>query len=138
MRTVTALDVRRRFGQIIDEAAAGERIVIERAGQPVAALVPLADLALIDPDRRRAARLAALDDIQQLAHRRPFPPGFDPVATLREQRRIIVVADATKLGRVAFARICPIDRVDILVTDGGAPADAVASLTDAGVEVRLA
>ena len=87
MRTVTALDVRRRFGQIIDQAAAGERIVIERAGQPVAALVPLADLALVDPDRRRAARLAALDDIRQLARRRPFPPGFDPVATLREQRR---------------------------------------------------
>src|SRR3989337_2210436 len=55
MRTVTALDVRRRFGQIIDQAAAGERIVIERAGQPVAALVPLADLARVDPDRRRAA-----------------------------------------------------------------------------------
>ena len=88
MRTVTALDVRRRFGQIIDQAAAGERIVIERAGQPVAALVPLADLALVDPDRRRAARLAALDDIRQLARRRPFPPGFDAAATLREQRRV--------------------------------------------------
>lgn len=59
-------------------------------------------------------------------------------AAIEIARRIIVVADATKLGRVAFARICPIDRVDILVTDGGAPADAVASLTDAGVEVRLA
>ena len=87
MRTVTALDVRRRFGQIIDEAAAGERIVIERAGQPVAALVPLADLALVDPDRRRTARLAALADIRQLARRRPFPLDFDPVETLREQRR---------------------------------------------------
>jgi len=87
MRTVTALDVRRRFGQVLDEAAAGERIVIERAGQPIAALVPLADLAFADPDRRRAARLAAVDDIRQLARRRPFPAGFDPVATLREQRR---------------------------------------------------
>lgn len=86
MRTVTALDVRRRFGQIVDEAAAGERIVIERAGQPVAALVPLADLELVEPGRRRAARLAALDDIRQLAHRRPFPTGFDPVRTLHEQR----------------------------------------------------
>jgi prevent-host-death family protein len=87
MRTVTALQVRQRFGQIIDEAAAGERIVIERAGQPVAALVPLSDLALVDPDRRRTARLAALDDIRQLARRRPFPRDFDSVETLREQRR---------------------------------------------------
>jgi len=87
MRVVTALDVRRRFGQIIDEAAAGERIVIERAGQPVAALVPLADLALVDPDRRRALRLAAIDDVRQMARRRPFAPGFDAVAAIRESRR---------------------------------------------------
>ncbi len=86
MRTVTALDVRRRFGQIIDEAAAGQRIVIERAGQPVAALVPLADLAFVDPDRRRAARLAALDDIVRMARRRPFPPGFDPAEAVRSGR----------------------------------------------------
>jgi prevent-host-death family protein len=86
MRTVTALDVRRRFGQIIDEAAAGERIVIERAGQPVAALVPLADLALVDPERRRTARLAVLDDIRRMAERRPFKPGFDAAAAIRSQR----------------------------------------------------
>jgi prevent-host-death family protein len=87
MRTVTALDVRRRFGQIVDDAAAGERTVIERAGQPVAALVPLSDLALLDPDRRRATRLAAIEDIRQLAARRPFPEGFDVVDALRTQRR---------------------------------------------------
>lgn len=84
---MTALDVRRRFGQIVDEAAAGERIVIERAGRPVAAMVPLSDLELTDPDRRRAARLAAIDDIRQLAVRRPLPAGFDPVEAIRAQRR---------------------------------------------------
>jgi len=41
MKTVSALDVRKHFGQLLDEAAAGERIIIERAGQPRAALVPL-------------------------------------------------------------------------------------------------
>lgn len=88
MRTVTALDVRRRFGQIIEDAAAGERIVIERAGHPVAALVPLADLALVDPDQRRAARLGALDNIRKrLAARRPFPNVVDAVESIREQRR---------------------------------------------------
>jgi prevent-host-death family protein len=63
------LDVRKRFGQIVDEAAAGERIVIERAGQPIAAIVPLSDLALVDPEQRRAARLRAIDDIARLAKR---------------------------------------------------------------------
>lgn len=99
MRIVTALDVRRRFGQIIDEAAAGERIVIERAGQPVAALVPLADLALVDPDRLRAARLRALEDIRRLAARRPFPEGFDPVDAIREQRRTRSAAIVRSTGR---------------------------------------
>lgn len=87
MRSVTALDVRRRFGQIVDEAAAGERIVIERAGQPVAAIVPLSDLALVDPERRRAARLAALDDIARHARRLKVDPGFDAAAAIREGRR---------------------------------------------------
>jgi prevent-host-death family protein len=86
MRTVTALDVRRKFGQIVDEAAAGERIVIERAGQPVAAIVPLADLALVDPDRRKAARLAALDDLIRMARRRPFHSGLDAAEAVRAGR----------------------------------------------------
>ena len=72
MRTVSALDVRRRFGEIVDQAAAGERIVIERAGQPIAALVPLADLALVDPERRKAERLKAIDNIRRMAERHPF------------------------------------------------------------------
>ena len=86
MRSVSALDVRRRFGQIVDQAAAGERIVIERAGQPVAALVPLADLAALDPERRKAERLAALDEIRRMARRHPFPEGFDAAQVIREQR----------------------------------------------------
>ena len=59
-------------------------------------------------------------------------------AAIEIARRIIVVADATKLGRVAFARICSLEEVDILVTDDAAPPDFVASLASAGVEVRLA
>lgn len=87
MRSVTALDVRRRFGQIVDEAAAGERIVIERAGRPIAAIVPLSDLELVDPERRVAARLAAIDEIERIARRRPFPADLDVEGLIREQRR---------------------------------------------------
>jgi prevent-host-death family protein len=86
MRSVTALDVRRRFGQIIDEAAAGERIVIERAGQPIAAIVPLSDLALVDPERRKAERLKAIDDIVRLSKRFKVDPAFDTAAAVRSQR----------------------------------------------------
>jgi prevent-host-death family protein len=86
MRTVSALDVRRRFGEIVDQAAAGERIVIERAGQPIAALVPLADLELVDPERRTTARLAAIDEIERSTRRRPFPVDLDVERLVREQR----------------------------------------------------
>ncbi len=78
--------------------------------------------------------------------------GIDPTAGLTEHnlddarvkraeveaaRRIVVVADATKLGRVAFARICPLDQVDVLVTDRSAPSDLITAIEEAGVEVRV-
>lgn len=88
MRSVSALDVRKHFGQLLDEAAAGERLIIERAGQPVAALVPLSDLTLADPDRRRAERLKAIDEIARYAKRHPVPTGLDPVEIIRAQRRL--------------------------------------------------
>ena len=35
----------------------------------------------------------------------------------------------------AFARICPIERVNTLVTDGGAPDETVAAFESAGITV---
>ena len=88
MRTVSALDVRKRFGQLLDEAAAGERLLIERAGQPIAAIVPLADLASLDPDRQRRERLRAIDEVVRAARRRAASERVDPVEAIREQRRL--------------------------------------------------
>lgn len=59
-------------------------------------------------------------------------------AALNSARRKIIVADSSKLGAVAFVRLCPIDQIDILVTDSGAPAAQVAALQSAGVDVILA
>lgn len=49
--------------------------------------------------------------------------------------RVVVVTDSSKMGRRAFARICGLDRIDLLVTDTGIDAEAVAQLTEAGVKV---
>ena len=49
--------------------------------------------------------------------------------------RVVVATDSTKFGRITFARICPLDRIDTLVTDGPVPPDLAADLADAGVEV---
>ncbi|MEV6203740.1 DeoR/GlpR family DNA-binding transcription regulator [Streptomyces sp. NPDC051771] len=50
--------------------------------------------------------------------------------------RVVVVTDASKLGRRAFARICGLDRVDLLVTDTGIDAGTADRLTEAGVRVH--
>lgn len=85
---MAALDVRKHFGQLLDEAAGGERLVIERAGQPIAALVPLSDLAELDPDRRLRERLRAIEEIARAAKRRPSAAGLDAADAIRQQRRV--------------------------------------------------
>ena len=57
---------------------------------------------------------------------------------INRSRHVTVVADSSKIGRIAFARICEIDRVDELVTDTTADASVVAGLEDAGLKVILA
>lgn len=53
-------------------------------------------------------------------------------------RRTIVVADATKLMRATFARICPLDRIDVLVTDQPVGPGLAHDLDVAGVQLVVA
>ena len=53
-------------------------------------------------------------------------------------QRVVIIADSSKLGGHAFARICPIDRVDTLITDLGADPGRVEEFRAAGVEVICA
>ncbi|MBO0773313.1 MAG: DeoR/GlpR transcriptional regulator [Actinobacteria bacterium] len=56
----------------------------------------------------------------------------------RQAATVVVVADSSKVGRRAFARICTAGEIDLLVTDGGiTPADAT-RLREAGVDVVIA
>ncbi|SDO17186.1 transcriptional regulator, DeoR family [Nakamurella panacisegetis] len=59
-------------------------------------------------------------------------------ALLHAASRVIVVADSTKLGRRAFARICELRDVSDVVTDGEADPAALAELERAGVRVHVA
>lgn len=53
-------------------------------------------------------------------------------------RRTIVLADSSKFGTTAFARICELERVTGLVTDEGADAATRAALERRGIEVMIA
>ena len=55
-------------------------------------------------------------------------------ALLGRADQVTVVADSSKIGKVAFARICELAEVDELITDDGA-CEAIAALQDAGVRV---
>jgi DeoR family transcriptional regulator of aga operon len=59
-------------------------------------------------------------------------------ALIARAQRVVVVADASKVGHVALVRIAGADDVDELVTDVAAPAAALAALRDAGVTIGLA
>jgi DeoR family transcriptional regulator of aga operon len=50
-------------------------------------------------------------------------------------RRIVVIADSSKLGQHAFARVCPTEKVSTLITDKDASDETVAPFIDRGVEV---
>jgi DeoR family transcriptional regulator of aga operon len=50
-------------------------------------------------------------------------------------RRVVIIADSSKLGGHAFARICSIDRVDTLITDSGATDEVVSTFEQAAVQV---
>ena len=56
-------------------------------------------------------------------------------ALLDRADQVTVVADSSKLGKVAFARICELGDVDELITDAGADRDAVAAIEETGVRV---
>ena len=53
-------------------------------------------------------------------------------------RRVAIIADSSKLGEHAFARICPVDRISTLVTDSSADGRIVAGFREAGVDVITA
>jgi DeoR family transcriptional regulator, aga operon transcriptional repressor len=52
--------------------------------------------------------------------------------------RVMVVADASKLGQRAFARVCAADEIDVIVTDQDAEPALLAAFTERGIRVVTA
>jgi prevent-host-death family protein len=69
MQTVNVHAAKTHFSRLVDQAAAGEEIIIVKAGKPVAKLVPLTP-----PHDRRKRRLGALAGMAVI------PPEFDAPA----------------------------------------------------------
>jgi len=84
------------------------------------------DLAIVGVDGiTRAGGLTTHHDIEAHTNR----------VLISRARRVIVVADGSKVGRLAFSRICDVASIDELITDAAAPAPELRRLADAGVVI---
>jgi prevent-host-death family protein len=90
-RTVTALDLRKGLGAILDAASAGERILIERDHRPLAYLVSVEDAARLetDPEEIKRRRLEALDRLVAFGKemREKYPDPDDGLTYVEWRRR---------------------------------------------------
>jgi len=81
-RTISAFDVRRMFGKVLTEVLARETVyVIERHGEPVAAVVPI---RLYEQWKRQ--REAFFDHIEAIAQRVTMPEDEALTLALAEQQ----------------------------------------------------
>jgi PHD/YefM family antitoxin component YafN of YafNO toxin-antitoxin module len=93
MRVVTPTDMRKRLGEILDAASAGERILIERDHKPLAWLVSPEDGRRFDDveEARLKRSLAALDRLDEFSRRMaaeyaPPEDGLTEADWLRQER----------------------------------------------------
>jgi DeoR family transcriptional regulator of aga operon len=64
----------------------------------------------------------------------PSGAGVNSALHARGQIRV-VLADATKISRVALAQVCPMSEVDVLITDVRAPQAAIDTISEHGCKV---
>ncbi len=87
MRSVDAVVLRNNLGQYVNEAYyRGDEFIIKRAGKPVAALVPLADLEKLMAIRENGFK--ALQDLWRKNKSAAFPSVMkDVLKAVRQVRR---------------------------------------------------
>jgi prevent-host-death family protein len=111
MRTISAMDLRRRTGEWLDRASAGERIVIERDRRPLAILVPVEDGTRLEESQRERVRrmerafdrLAAIGE--RMREERPETRDLPDIATVLHEEH---EARAAQIDRAVRGR--PTDR----------------------------
>ena len=81
-----------------------------------------------------------VDGIDTVAGASAHHEGEASINRLMAQRaqRVAIVADSSKLGKPAFARVCGVAEIDVLVTDAAPQTPAVLALADRGIRVIAA
>ena len=69
-RTVTALDARRRLGELLESVyLRGDEVIIERAGKPMAVVIPAERYEILEQSRKRLFEM--IDQVHE--HNRDVP-----------------------------------------------------------------
>ncbi len=92
-KALSVAEAKRRFSDVLGAVKhRGERVVVERRGRPIAAIVPLDDLARLEGDVQRGflALVGAFGDVPA------FPRVLDDIVRTRRLQRS---RPAPKLGR---------------------------------------
>jgi len=81
--------------------------------------------------------ILGVDGLDAVAGATAYNEGEASINRLMAQRaqRVAIVADSSKLGKRAFARVCGADEIDAVVTDAATGSEAVAMLADRGIRV---
>ena len=84
--------------------------------------------------------ILGVDGLDALAGATAHHEGEASINRLMTERaqRVAIVAESSKLGSRAFARVCGTDKIDVVVTDAAAGTPAAAALADRGVRVITA
>lgn len=56
-------------------------------------------------------------------------------AAIRSSRRVVVLADASKMGQVAFVNVARFDQIDLIITDASPEDPTIRSAVELGVEI---
>jgi prevent-host-death family protein len=56
-KTVSAMEARRKFGELLEDASRGDQIVIERAGKVMGVLVPPDQFLIMEQNRDRLYKM---------------------------------------------------------------------------------
>ena len=101
------MDMRKRLGEILDAASAGERILIERDHRPLAYLISVEDAQALDPDReelvaRQTAAFARLKALAEEMRGKEYQPddGLTDTEWMHQQR----ILRAEQIDRAASSR----------------------------------
>jgi DeoR family transcriptional regulator of aga operon len=97
---------------------------------PYATLV-LAELAL-------DWAILGVDGLDPQAGATAHHEGEASINHLMATKQVMVVADHSKLGQRAFARVCGVDEIDVIVTDRDADPAALALFADRNISIVTA